>query len=100
METINHEPAETGEIKPHNAGGAPKGSQNNLRHGLNPLKKAVYKLGNRALDKRTIEGKALAQWRQDLIRDLGGDVSTQQDAIISLAIKTKLLLDSVDVWLL
>lgn len=100
METINHEPAETGEIKPHNAGGAPKGSQNNLRHGLNPLKKAVYKLGNRALDKRAMEGKALAQWRQDLIRDLGGDVSTQQDAIISLAVKTKLLLDSIDVWLL
>ena len=44
--------------------------------------------------------KALVQWRDDLIRDLGGDVSTQQDAIISLAIKTKLLLDSVDVWLL
>jgi hypothetical protein len=42
----------------------------------------------------------LVEWRKDLIRDLGGDVSTQQDAIISLAIKTKLLLDSVDVWLL
>lgn len=40
------------------------------------------------------------EWREDLIRDLGGDVSTQQDAIISLAIKTKLLLDSIDVWLL
>ena len=45
-------------------------------------------------------GKALAQWRQDLIRDLGGDVSTQQDAIMSLAVKTKLILDSIDVWLL
>jgi hypothetical protein len=42
----------------------------------------------------------LVEWREDLIRDLGGDVSTQQDAIISLAIKTKLLLDSIDVWLL
>ena len=80
--------------------GAPKGSQNNLRHGLNPLKKALYTLGNRALDKRTVAGRALVEWRDDLIRDLGGDVSTQQDAIISLAIKTKLLLDSIDVWLL
>ena len=35
-----------------------------------------------------------------MIDDLGGDVSTQQDAIISLAVKTKLILDSVDVWLL
>lgn len=35
-----------------------------------------------------------------LIRDLGGDVSTQQDAIISLAVKTKLILGSIDAWLL
>jgi hypothetical protein len=45
-------------------------------------------------------GRALAQWRQDLIRDLDGDVSIRQDAIISLAVKTKLMLDSVDVWIL
>lgn len=32
--------------------------------------------------------------------DLGGDVSTAKDAIISLAVKTKLILDSIDVWLL
>ena len=44
--------------------------------------------------------KALVQWRADLIRDLGGDISTQQDAIVTLAVKTKLLLDSIDVWLL
>lgn len=83
-----------------NHAGAPKGNKNHLRHGLNPLKKALYTLGNRALDKRTVAGRALVEWREDLIRDLGGDVSTQQDAIISLAIKTKLLLDSIDVWLL
>jgi hypothetical protein len=100
METVNHESTEVAETKRHNAGGAPKGSQNNLRHGLNPLKKALYTLGNRHLDKRTAAGRALVEWREDLIRDLGGDVSTQQDAIISLAIKTKLLLDSIDVWLL
>jgi hypothetical protein len=79
---------------------APKGNKYRQTHGLISLKKAVNTLGNRALDQRTKTGKALAQWRADLIRDLGGDVSTQQDAIISLAVKTKLLLDSIDVWLL
>ena len=49
---------------------------------------------------RATAAKALVQWRQDLIKDLGGDVSTQEDAIVSLAVKTKLLLDSIDVWLL
>jgi hypothetical protein len=69
------------------------------KHGLNPLKKAVYTLGNRAIDRRTSAGRALAEWRESLIRDLGGDVSTQQDCIIWLAVKTKLLLDSIDAWL-
>ena len=84
----------------NNAGGPPNGNANAQKHGLSPLRKAMNTLGNRALDKRTTAAKALVQWREDLIRDLGGDVSTQQDAIISLAVKTKLLLDSVDVWLL
>lgn len=86
--------------RPQQPGSIKKGEQRALRHGLNPLKKTLYTLGNRALDKRTVAARALVEWRDDLIRDLGGDVSTQQDAIISLAIKTKLLLDSIDVWLL
>jgi hypothetical protein len=70
------------------------------KHGLTVLKRAVNGLGNRLIDKRTVTGKALAKWRQDLIQDLGGDVSTQQSAIVDLAVKSKLMLDSIDVWLL
>ncbi len=82
------------------AGGSLPGQQRALKHGLNPLKRAVNTLGNRLLDKRTRASKALVQWRADLIRDLGDDISTQQDAIVTLAVKTKLILDSIDVWLL
>ena len=70
------------------------------KHGLTTLKRAVNGLGNRALDKRTATAKALVKWRNDLIADLGGDVSTQQGAIIDLAVKSKLILDSIDTWLL
>src|SRR5262245_24805985 len=70
------------------------------KHGLTVLKRAVNSLGNRVIDKRTATGKALAKWRHDLIQDLGGDVSTQQSTIVDLAVKSKLLLDSIDVWLL
>src|SRR5215831_3383085 len=70
------------------------------KHGLTILKRAVNGLGNRAIDKRTATGKALAKWRKDLIADLGNDVSVQQDTIVDLAVKSKLLLDSIDVWLL
>jgi hypothetical protein len=54
----------------------------------------------RLIDKRTVTGKALAKWRNDLIADLGGDVSTQQSAMIDLCVKSKLMLDSIDAWLL
>jgi hypothetical protein len=45
---------------------------------------------------------ALRKWRADVIDDLGGKdaISTQQEALIDLACKSKLLLDSVDAWLM
>src|SRR5262245_47301918 len=82
--------------------GAPlkqKPSREYRKHGLTILKRAVNSLGNRVIDKRTVTGRALAKWRKDLIADLGGDVSTQQSAIVDLAVKSKVLLDSIDVWL-
>src|SRR5262252_667555 len=71
------------------------------KHGLNTLKRAAKELGERIIDGRTTVGKTLRQWRADLIADLGGPhaVSTQQLAIVDLAVKTKLLIDSIDAWL-
>jgi hypothetical protein len=59
-------------------------------------------LGGRTIDRRTTLGKALAEWRHELIRDLGGPdaISTQERAIVDLAVRTKLLLESIDAWLL
>jgi len=68
-------------------------------HGLRPLKRTPGALGGRVIDRRTALGKQLAAWKAALIRDLGGDVITQQAAVIELAVRTKLLLDSIDAWL-
>src|SRR4029077_19589915 len=70
------------------------------RHGLTTLRRTVEALGGRLLDGRTTLAKQLAGWRADLVRDLGADVSTQQAAVIDLAVRTKMLLDSIDAWLL
>src|SRR6185295_20309091 len=77
--------------------GAPKGNHNAQAHGLTVLKRAVNGLGNRVIDRRTTLGKSLAKWRADLIEDLGGpdEISTQRSALIDLAVKSKLLLDSI-----
>jgi hypothetical protein len=69
-------------------------------HGFYALDRTLRVLGSRAIDGGSAVAKQLAAWRADLIRDLGGDPSTQQLAVIQLATRTKLLLDSIDAWLL
>jgi hypothetical protein len=72
------------------------------RHGFYALRTTLRQLGPRTIDKRTSIGKALAVWRADLVRDLGGHdaLSTQQHALVELLCRQKLLLESIDAWLL
>jgi hypothetical protein len=71
-------------------------------HGVSTLKQAVSTLGSRTIDRRTAVGKALAAWRSELLADLGGieNVTTEELALVEEAVKTKLILDSIDAWLL
>ncbi len=87
---------------PYVPGSPRKLKRSSAKHGLTTLKRAVRDLGGRVIDKRTALGRALAGWRAALVRDLGGieGLSTQQLALIDLAIRTKLMLDSIDAWLL
>ena len=84
------------------AGSSRKARRQYTKYGLTPLKHAVRVLGARALTERTSVAKALAAWRSELLADLGGieNVTTQELALIEEAVKTKLILDSVDAWLL
>ena len=72
------------------------------KHGPTVMKGAVKEPGSRAIDRRTAVGRSLTEWRTEIIQDLGGDeyVSAQKRAVLDLAAKTKLLLDSIDGWLL
>lgn len=69
----------------------------NQTHGLTTLKRAARVLGRRAIDRRTRIGKALSQWRNDLIQDLGGReaISVQEKAVVDLCVRTLLLYESV-----
>ena len=64
------------------------------------MKKALHQLGGRALDQRTSLAKELGRWRSEILNDLGGteNTSAQQRAVLDLAVKTKLMLDSIDAW--
>jgi len=71
------------------------------KSGAYALKRAVRELGSRTIDRRTRVGKALAEWADALAIDLGGldGLSTAQKALIEQAATTRLLLDSIDAWL-
>ena len=69
------------------------------------LKRAIDEVasrGRKVIDTRTRVGKALMAWRGELVRDLGGaeELSTQQLAVVDVCVRQKMLLDSVDAWLL
>lgn len=77
-------------------GGGVSGSESSDRAARRDLRV----LREQGIDRRTSVGRFLTAWKADLIRDLGGDPSTAQLAVIDLAVKTKLMLDSIDAWLL
>jgi nitric oxide reductase activation protein len=66
------------------------------------MKRAIAKLGARAIPGNTKLGYALRAWRKELIADLGGEdnVSVQQRTIVELASTTKLMISSVDAWIM
>ena len=86
--------------KPGRSG--PPGHRRREVHGFSTLRRAVRELGDRAVDGRTRVGRALLAWREDLVADLGGTdaLSTQRALLVDVIVRQKLLLDSVDAWLL
>ena len=72
------------------------------RHRLNALKAKVNVRGLQAIDRRTAAARALLAWWDELIADLGGPsvLSAQQRALVELATRTKLYVDSLDAWLM
>lgn len=84
---------------------APKRSSNSKRdyrkHGLTTAKQAMQAWGERAIDSRTTQAKALAAWKAALVEDLGGfdNISAQRLTILDMAARTKIFLDGIDAWL-
>jgi hypothetical protein len=67
------------------------------------MRRTLKELGVRgAFDPESDVGRALLGWREDLVRDLGGPevITTQQLTLVDIAMRSKVLLDSVDDWLL
>jgi len=81
---------------------SPKNRRVYQKHGLYALKGAIKEANGHGdwLESLGDVGVALMAWKADLIADLGGAVSVQEVAVIDLATRTRLMLESVDRWLL
>jgi hypothetical protein len=77
----------------------------NEKHGLTVLKRLMgdeVDQGMPVIDKRTRLGRELLAWRAQIETDLGGasELSAQKQALLDITMRTKLLLDTVDHWLI
>lgn len=68
-------------------------------HGLKTLRRAVTQLTTRRLDGRTAVAVAVRRWKDDVRRDLGGDLSRAQETILELAAQSWVILSSLDAWI-
>jgi hypothetical protein len=84
------------------AGRHPKPRGTTTQPGYWSAKRALERFGTHAIDGRTRVAKALDQFRDELVADLGGPVavSKQQLVVINLALRTHLLLESLDAFIL
>lgn len=79
-----------------------KGNANARKHGLSTAKAFLSEFGQVAIDGRSALGRALADWKSEVIADLGGfdNLSAQQLALLEVLTRTKVLLDGVDNYIL
>ena len=83
---------------------SPKNRRVYQKHGLYALKSAIKGANGRGdwLESLGNVGVTLKAWKADLVADLGGEdaVTTQERAVVDMAVRTHLMLESVDRWLL
>jgi hypothetical protein len=73
-----------------------------MKHGLNGLMSRIKTEGMQAIDQRSAGARALQQWKAELVADLGGEeaISAQEMTILELAVRTKLFIDHIDLFLM
>ncbi len=83
---------------------SPKNRRVYQRHGLYALRGAIKGANGQGdwLKSLGDVGVTLKAWKADLVADLGGEdaVSTQERAVVDMAVRTHLMVESVDRWLL
>jgi len=80
-------------------GGWRPGAGRKPTHSLGQLRSAVTALTTRRLDGRSRIAIAVRRWKEDVRRDLGGDLSRAQETILESAAQAWVIVSSLDDWI-
>jgi len=69
------------------------------KHGLTAMRKSLRTLMTRRLDGRSAVAVAVRRWKDDIRRDLGGDLTRAQETILEAAAQSWVILSSLDDYL-
>jgi hypothetical protein len=68
-------------------------------HGFATMRRALTTLTTRRLDGRSAIAVAVRHWKEDVRRDLGGDLTRAQETLLELAAQSWVILSSLDDWI-
>lgn len=80
-------------------GGRREGAGRKPQHSLSRLRRTVTTLTTKRLDGRSKIAVAVRAWKNDIRRDLGGDLSRAQETILEAAAQSWVILSSLDDWI-
>ena len=89
-------PSDAGRISDRSRG---RRSQPRARSGLKTMGRELARLTTQRLDGRSAIAVAVRRWKEDLRRDLGGDLSRAQETILEAAAQSWVILSSLDDWI-
>jgi len=69
------------------------------QHGCTAMRRTLAQLTTRRLDDRSAIAVAVRRWKEDVRRDLGGDLSRAQETILEAAAQAWVTLASLDDWI-
>jgi hypothetical protein len=81
---------------PPKRGGRRSGASRKPAHGLTRLRRSVTVLTTRRLDGRTVMAREVRRWKDDVRRELGGDLTRAQETILEAAAQSWVILASLD----
>ena len=80
---------------PPRVGGRSRRGGRRPTHGHTTLRRAVTALTTRRLDGRSTVAVAIRSWKEDVRRDLGGDLSRAQETVLEGAAQKVVLRDTL-----